>query len=195
MCEKTNTQWPSDELAAWWEAGLRLKPRRTPREGTAVEVEGQKCMTIPLTKGLMAIVEYDLYSFLNRLRWSACKPGKYSNTWYAESRIAGRDVLLHRLLMNFPGCDVDHLNMNGLDCRRQNLRLATRSQNIWHRTPLRSWGTSRNRNGRFSVTIMRNWIRRSLGTFDTKEEAKAAYLKAVREHSGEFVPEWAKNGS
>jgi len=50
---------------------------------------------------------------------------------YAQTELPGRrGKYLHRMLVGRPGKDVDHRNRNGLDCRRRNLRTATRSQNL-----------------------------------------------------------------
>lgn len=110
------------------------------------------------------------------------------NTQYARGRVDGEFVYMHRLLTEAPdGIDVDHANGNGLDNRRGNLRLATRSQNQ---------GNMRTRRGkRFKgVTFYKRtgkWMariqHRHLGYFETEEEAAAAYNEAAAETWGEFA--------
>ena len=50
---------------------------------------------------------------------------------YAARKTRGESlVLLHRFILEPPdGVDVDHKNLDGLDCRRKNMRLATSAQN------------------------------------------------------------------
>lgn len=86
---------------------------------------------------------------------------------------------------------VDHRNMNGLDCRRENLRAATKSQNTRNSRLRRN-----NRSGFKGVTeTSKGWRAQCrfdgrnhhLGYFDTPEEAHAAYFAAACEHAGEFA--------
>ena len=67
---------------------------------------------------------------ISKYRWNISKQKK---TFYAYARDINRPtklVSLHRLLMGFPkGIQVDHINHNGLDNRRDNLRLGTHTQN------------------------------------------------------------------
>ena len=58
-------------------------------------------------------------------RWSLM-PGR--RTPYAVTRIGGRTVYMHRLLLGHPRLSVDHINGDGLDNRRANLREATASE-------------------------------------------------------------------
>lgn len=87
---------------------------------------------------------------------------------------------------------VDHINGDGLDNRRCNLRHATRSQNAINQDL-----SVRNKSGHRGVhwsKARKRWIavisyeRRQhyLGSFRTKEEAAEAYAKAAEKHHGEF---------
>ncbi len=91
---------------------------------------------IPLTRGKYAIVDHDDYYRLSTNRWFATKNG---STFYAkrhthiEERAKGSSVCMHREITNAPDhLVVDHINYNGLDNRKANLRLATRRQNNLH---------------------------------------------------------------
>ncbi len=102
--------------------------------------------------------------------------------------------LMHRWVMGFPpsGVDVDHINGNGLDNRRCNLRLATRSQNLANAAIPRHnssgyKGVSATRNGKWLARIRKDRVQRNLGIFDTPEEAHAAYCEAAVSLYGEFA--------
>jgi len=90
------------------------------------------------------------------------------------------------------GMTVDHINGVKGDNRIANLRLATDCQNSYHR-PRKSnnvtgyKGVYQRENGKYRATITVNRKRTSLGTFDTKEEAYAAYCEAARRLHGEFA--------
>lgn len=104
---------------------------------------------------------------------------------------------LRRLVLGAPkGMHVDHRNHNGLDNRRENLRLATHTENMrnrrkahliasssdykgsrWTRFCPKPWHSSISVNGR---TV-------SLGYFATDEEAAIAYDRAAVKHYGEFA--------
>ena len=88
---------------------------------------------VKLTRGLVTIIDAEDFELVSRHKWFASRG---QNTDYAlrKQRIDGRQqtVSLHRVLLNAPdGMHVDHLNGNGLDNRKANLRLCTRSENSW----------------------------------------------------------------
>lgn len=99
----------------------------------------------------------------------------------------GQVMLLHRWLMNVPvgtghRVIVDHLNHNVLDCRRENLRLVTPTEsNLNRRLRGRDLprGVYRSPNGkRFVAKIKRHRRNLQLGTFDTADDAAAAFAAA-----------------
>lgn len=139
-------------------------------------------MKIPLYKGrvlvgwtLVSPEDYDLISWLWR-----DNGGGYA-VRYDD---AGRAVLMHRQIMGLTrgdGLEVDHINGDPRDNRRENLRLATRSeqgQNTRKRSGTKSQyrGVTENvKPGRWKAQAKRGGRTIYLGTFDTEEEASAAY--------------------
>lgn len=101
--------------------------------------------------------------------------------------------LCHRLILGVTerGQRIDHINGNGFDNRRENLRLATASQNAANsgkRSSRRKYkGVSDNRYGRFTATCGFEMKNVHLGTYDTEEMAALAYDIFAYQAFGEFA--------
>lgn len=153
---------------------------------------------IPLTKGQFAIVDLDDVAFLTRGCWHAKKPGT-AETFYAEHqvRVGSKQVTvgMHRELAvhwgwDVVGCEVDHIDGCGLNNRRTNLRVVSRSQNIQNSKRRRNSASCRK-----GVSVYRNkwaayiWVdgrNLLLGVFVTVAEAAAAYENASMKYFGEY---------
>lgn len=105
-------------------------------------------------------------------------------------------VMLHRLLMDAPkGLDVDHVNHDMLDCRRSNLRICSRGENLQNRKGPQSTSTTGIRNvywrsdtGKFVAEIKVNNKKISLGCFVGLADAERAAIngrKRYMTHSSE----------
>jgi hypothetical protein len=151
---------------------------------------------IPLTKGQFAIIDIDDIDIVKDILWLG-KWNKGTSSFYASTNIIKEDgrrstIDMQRMIMGDPkGMFVDHINGNTLDNRRSNLRLSTVSENSINRKK-----KSTNTSGYTGVHKVKDkWVSRistssgriSLGTFETPQEAYAAYCKAALELHGEFA--------
>jgi len=151
--------------------------------------EGAKL--IPLTQGKFAIVDAEDYEELSRYKWHVNKGGR---TDYAKSQKKGKAIKMHRLLMRAPkGLFVDHINHNGLDNRKSNLRLCTRIENLRNQLPRRGGASQykgvgwHKKSKKFVARIYMEGKRMHLGYFDDEIEAAKAYDKKAKELFGEFA--------
>jgi len=156
-----------------------------------------------LTFGKFALVDEDLFAELNRRQWYWMKGGGTS-VGHAGSDNGRSFVLLHRVILGVSArVFVDHRNNNGLDCRRENLRAASRQGNGANR------GKFVGRKGRTFTSRYKGVIDRSrhlsssadpwlarirvdgrlihLGRYATEHEAALAYDRAALQHFGEFA--------
>jgi hypothetical protein len=132
----------------------------------------------------------------NRAKWYAHSPPT-TKKYYAMN--GNRDLSIHRVVMNAPkGMDVDHINGDPLDNRKENLRICTRSQNSQNkqvRTDSASGhkGVYERKGGklkkRFQAYIWHpeKKARYRLGYYATAEEAATAYDRKALELFGEFA--------
>jgi hypothetical protein len=104
--------------------------------------------------------------------------------------------LAHRLAWfyiygEWPDKDLDHIDRDTHNNRLTNLRPATMSDNLCN-SKLRKdnstgfRGIFRHRS-KFAAQVRKDGVRLCLGTFDTAEEAHAAYCEAARKLHGEFA--------
>lgn len=123
-------------------------------------------------QGLFTAVDPDVYPVVVKHRW-ILQAGHYAGT-----KISGKTVLLHRLILGVPdGLRADHINGNTLDNRGENLRICTIQENARNR---RKWapktsaymGVSYNQaSGRWNAHIGFKGRHINLGLYDSEEYA------------------------
>lgn len=148
---------------------------------------------IPLSRGLVALVDAADYEWLNQWKWSAhnsCREFFYAARW-SGGRKARCMVYMHRLILGATTTgEVDHINGNRLDNRRANLRIVTHQQNTQNQLTKRKGCSSRHigvwrrPNGRWTAQITVDYRTIALGTFDTEEQAAVARALAVPRYFG-----------
>lgn len=145
--------------------------------------------------GLVALVDDEDAERVVTMKWRVFL-GNLGHLYAAGSR----NTLMHRFILDAPkGMQVDHINGDGLDNRRSNIRLATISQNlanqpsrlVWAGRPTNSVfkGVTRleGRVRPWRATISVNRKQHFLGYYALAEEAARAYDAAAAHHYGEFA--------
>lgn len=153
-------------------------------------------MLVRLTRGLFATIDAVDAPEVGKRMWHSVPTRDNPDIFYASAVVDGKDKKLHRALWDWWGLPpaplLDHKDGNALDCRRENLRPATKSLN-----GANSRLSRRNKSGFKGVKKAgRRWLaqirgesatNQRIGLFDTPEEAHAAYLAKARELHGEFA--------
>jgi hypothetical protein len=169
-------------------------------QGWPLIVDGVECMAVPLTQGLHAIVDKADYPLVIQWNWQATALSKHSRTRYAIRRLTQRDgfkgtqkrVRMHAVISGVPEDRMpDHINHNGLDNRRCNLRPVTEVQNAANRrvrtdSSCGFKGVIKKGNV-WRARAYRDGIRIHLGYFASAEDAARAYDDFVFAIHGEFA--------
>ena len=140
-------------------------------------------------KGI-AIVDDQDFDRVNAINWYPLRSTN-SYTDYAYNVIVG---LMHRFILDVPSeVSVDHINRNGLDNRRENLRPASVAQNQQNRkkaqgTSSKYKGVSWNKERQlWHAYIHVSGRMKYLGRFQNEVEAALVYDDAARLYFGEFA--------
>lgn len=155
-------------------------------------------MTIQLTKGKFAIVDECDFEYLNQFKWHAAS-GK-SDKWYARRKIigsGGQCIMMHKELIPNAN-EIDHINGNGLDNRRTNLRPLSHSNNVRNKEKKKNTKskyrgvhpTNGGRSGSWMARITINKKTLHLGSFKNEEQAAEAYINAAIKYGvAEYYPD------
>lgn len=152
---------------------------------------------IPLTRGKVAVVDDTDYEWLNQWKWNAHKRRNKNGIvrWYAvrPKILNGKQITIQMHCLLLPtAIEVDHIDTDGLNNTRSNLRPATRAQNQMNKRK-KLGGTSQFKGVDFHEGIWRARIYLSssgskyLGAFHNEVEAAMAYDAAARHYFGEFA--------
>jgi|LakMenE01Jun11ns_1017448.scaffolds.fasta_scaffold9218745_1 hypothetical protein len=171
-------------------------------------MEDNELIKIPLTQGKFAIVDKEDYSKIMNYKWFAVKS---RNNFYAATHGEKRETIkMHRLILGLSEKNkiCDHIDHNGLNNSKSNLRVCDNSQNIKNTTS-RIGSTSsylgvsfrpvrkrKLKDGGYSVVNVKNkWVSQIqcnkkkyfIGRFETEKEAAVAYNNEALKKFGEFA--------
>jgi hypothetical protein len=155
---------------------------------------------IPLTQGKYAIVDPEDYERLNSHKWYAinCKntfyAGRNSSVPKTKKRLY---IKMHNQVINPPkGLILDHINRNGLDNRKANLRPVTCAQNILNRPYVFKRKNSRSKykgvtwhkaQNKWQVQICYNGKHKTIAYFQNEIDAAKAYDEAAKKYHKDFA--------
>lgn len=167
---------------------------------TSRPLEQEEVVEVPIHSrkypGLVALINADDLPLVEGYRWNTRKDGE---RFYAVHHVYPSEkkttIRMHCLILPNPpeGHEIDHINRDGLDNRRSNLRFVTRGQNLCNRRPNMN-GSSRFKGvhwesdrSRWIATVTVNGRRRKIGRFTDEIEAAHAADSAAIEHYGEHA--------
>ena len=141
-------------------------------------------MQIQLTQGYSASVDESDYEWLSRYKWH------YKNGYAARSEDGVR-IWMHDMILGV-NQSIDHIDRNGLNNSRSNLRLASHSLQGHNRLmPKRELPRGVVfHNGKYQASHRVDGVLRYLGRFDSPDVAYEAYRESCFAVHGEYPPEW-----
>lgn len=145
--------------------------------------------------GKFSIVDDDDYDFISLHRWHLGSNGyALTNTPRPYRKGQTHTIFMHRLIHKTPyGKWTDHKNGDRLDNRKENLRTATKSQNLCNMNKHSDNKVGfkgicfHSLSGLWNARIQINYQRKSLGYFVTKSEAARAYNRGAKKYHGVFA--------
>ena len=151
--------------------------------------------TIHLTQGQITFVDDEDYDYLNQWKWYA---KRCNNLYYAGRNVVLKNekhtsILMHKVILPTSNgkIQVDHIDRNGLNNQKYNLRKATNTQNAinsihWNSSKYRGVHFNKRIN-KYQVHISVNGRKKSLGTFIDPIIAAKKYDKYALKYHGEFA--------
>ena len=150
---------------------------------------------ISLSQGKSALVSDEDFEYLSKWKWQCDRDGYAVR--HTKSN-GNKTIRMHRVIaeragLDIKGREVDHINQNKVDNQRKNVRSATHAENmrnVGNRVDNTSGfkGVSWDKKSRlWHAQISRDGKRVSIGYFNTREQAAAAYDKEAIKLQGDFA--------
>lgn len=154
-------------------------------------------MILKTKNGTEFIIDKDDFDKVDQYTWHTNTPPS-SKTTYIMANITKRiKIKLHRFILNItdPKIQVDHINGNGLDNRKENLRLVTNAQNNRNKSKyVTANGTSKykgvffcKQRNKWVAQICLNYKKIHIGRFKTEIEAAKAYNEKALTLFGQYA--------
>src|SRR6266508_3911655 len=152
---------------------------------------------IPLTQGKTTIIDFEDFDKVRGYKWCILAG---TRTSYAKRAVCinGRTktILMHREILGLTSLNqfVDHIDGNGLNNQRENLRIASKRENGWNQTHKMKACSSKfkgvcwhktAKKWESYINVHRHKI--NLGLFNSENEAAEAYITAAKTYFGEFA--------
>lgn len=148
---------------------------------------------LELSQGKQALIDDEDFEWLNQWKWSYA--GGYAQAYMGGGRKNPIKMQLHRYIMCTPeGMSTDHINGDGLDNRKSNLRICTHKQNMYNvgarrprNRPGKYVGVEQLPGGSWRARIRPDKRNIHIGCYITEEEAAEAYNRAAIKYYGSFA--------
>lgn len=143
-----------------------------------------------LTRGMTALFSPEDYDLVKCHNWYVSPSRGIRYACRRAKAFEGKHTIrMHRHISD--DCQVDHINSDGLDNRRENLRKCTQAENTRNTRP---WGGVSYKGvdfhkitGKYRARIRIDGATRQLGVFDDPESAARAYNDAAMKVFGQFA--------
>lgn len=158
-----------------------------------------KMKYIQLTQNQQALVDDEDFERLSKYKWHFNKKNYARTNIYDKDLKKETSIGMHQMIMNTPkGMVTDHINGNGLDNRKENLRICTQANNLANKSKQSNGFTSIYKGVRMRTDRPGNWrkwtaavkkgiTRIHAGSFYTEIEAAKAYDEVAKKIHGEFA--------
>lgn len=127
-----------------------------------------------------AVIDIDDVNRCKKYKWHI-RSSKGRTKYVVASLPENEKIHLHRFIIGYDGpLDVDHINRNGLDNRKANLRIVTHAENTANNA---NTGIRKTEAGRYIASCCRNYKTHYIGTYDNYDEAVAARAAFIKQYN------------